>query len=90
MISIVRFFGAPVIEPPGKQARMQSGGSRSSRMQAADRRDELVDGLVGLDLHQMRHVHGADLAYDPQVVAEQVGDHQVLSAILLARPQFAR
>ena len=31
MISIVRFFGAPVIEPPGKHARMQSGGSTSSR-----------------------------------------------------------
>ena len=31
MISMVRFFGAPVIDPPGKQARIPSGGSTSSR-----------------------------------------------------------
>ena len=31
MISIVRFFGAPVIEPPGKQARMQSVAPTSGR-----------------------------------------------------------
>ena len=31
MISIVRSFGAPVIEPGGKQARTQSGGSDAPR-----------------------------------------------------------
>ena len=46
MISIVRFLGAPVIEPPGKQARMQSGGSTSSRELAADGGDELVHRRV--------------------------------------------
>ena len=30
MISIVRSFGAPVIEPPGKQARTQSTALRPS------------------------------------------------------------
>ena len=32
MISIVRSFGAPVIEPPGKQARTQSTASVPSRI----------------------------------------------------------
>ena len=31
MISIVRSFGAPVIDPPGNVARMQSARSTSSR-----------------------------------------------------------
>ena len=31
MISIVRSFGAPVIEPPGKHARTHSTGVRSAR-----------------------------------------------------------
>ena len=30
MISIVRSFGAPVIEPPGKQARAHSAALRSA------------------------------------------------------------
>ena len=42
-----------------------------------------MHGLVGLDVHQMWYVHGADLANDSEVVAEQVGDHQILRAALL-------
>ena len=53
-----------------------------------DGRDHLVHGLVALDRHQVRHVHGADLAHEAEVVAQQVGDHQVLGAVLLARPQL--
>jgi hypothetical protein len=34
MISMVRSFGAPVIEPPGKAARMQSTALRSGRSRA--------------------------------------------------------
>ena len=67
---------------------MQSGGSTSVAQQAAHGRDELVHGLVGLDVHQVRHVHGADLADDAEVVAQQVGDHQVLGAVLLAGAQL--
>ena len=88
MISIVRFFGAPVIEPPGKQARMQSGGSTLLAQLAAHGGDELVHGLVGLDVHQVGHVHGADLADDAEVVAQQVDDHQVLGPVLLAGAQL--
>ena len=47
-----------------------------------------MDGLVGLDVHQVGHVHGADLADDAEVVAQQVDDHQVLGAVLLAGAQL--
>ena len=47
---------------------------------AADGADQLVHGLVGLDVHQHRHLDGARLAHHRQVVAEQVHDHQVLGA----------
>ena len=39
-----------------------------------------MHGLVGLHLHQRRHVHRPRLAHHRQVVAEQVDDHQVLGA----------
>ena len=90
MISIVRFFGAPVMEPPGKHARMQSGGSTSSRKRAAHGGDELMHGLVGLDVHEVGNVHGAHLADHAEIVAQEVGDHQVLGAVLLAGAQLPR
>ena len=83
MISIVRSFGAPVIEPPGKHARTQSTGVRSRSSTPGDRRDQLVHRRVGLDDHELRHAHGVDLADASEVVAQQVDDHQVLGERLL-------
>ena len=87
MISIVRSFGAPVIEPPGKAARMQSTRSASSRSRPRTVGDELVHGRVGLDDHERRHVDAAELADAAEVVAQQVDDHQVLGAVLLVVAQ---
>ena len=61
MISSVRSFGAPVIEPPGKAARMQSIAVGVVAQPAADGGHELVDRRVGLDGHQRRHVDAAQL-----------------------------
>ena len=59
MISIVRSLGAPVIEPAGKSARSAPTVRDVVAEPAADRRDQLVHGLVGLDLHQRRHLDRA-------------------------------
>ena len=83
MISIVRSFGAPVIEPPGKHARTQSTGRATGLQHAGDGRDELVHGRVVLDDHQLGDAHAVDLADAPEVVAQQVDDHQVLGVGLL-------
>ena len=87
MISIVRSFGAPVIEPPGNAARMQSIAVGVVAQAAADRRDELVHGGVGLDGHQLRHLDAAQRADAAEVVAQQVDDHQVLGAGLVVGAQ---
>ena len=90
MISIVRSFGAPVIEPPGNDARRQSTIVRVGAQAGAHRRDQLVDGLVALDAHQRRHAHRADLGDAAEVVAQHVDDHQVLGAVLGRRAQARR
>ena len=92
MISIVRRFGAPVMDPPGKAACTASTASNSGRSvprtvdtslqrgEGVSGRDEanggkegkeglgaphgLVHGGVGLDLHQRRDVHRANLFND--------------------------
>ena len=65
----------------GREQRAQRPDRRDVVAQpAADRGDQLVHGRVGLDRQQRRHLDAADLADHGQVVAEQVGDHQVLGA----------
>ena len=61
---------------------MQSGASSPSRSRPRTAGDELVHGLVGLDQHQLRHLHRADLADDAEVVAQQVDDRHVLGPAL--------
>ena len=80
---MVRSFGAPVIEPGGKQERTASRGRGAGPQPAPHRGDQLVDGLVGLDRHHLRHLDAADLADGAEVVAQEVDDHQVLGPVLL-------
>jgi hypothetical protein len=87
MISIVRSFGAPVIEPPGSRPRAFAGAAVGGE-HAADGRDQLVHGRVVLDDHQLGHADAADLADPPEVVAQQVDDHQVLGVGLLVFGQL--
>ena len=82
MISIVRSFGAPVIEPAGNSARSAATVSTSSRRCPRTVETSWCTDGVGLDLHQRRHLDRARLADHRQVVAEQVDDHQVLGAEL--------
>ena len=88
MISIVRSFGAPVIEPPGKQARTHSTAAALGFELAGDRRDHLVHGRVGLDHHQVGDADAVDVADPAEVVAQQVDDHQVLGPGLFVAGQL--
>ena len=54
---------------------------------ADDRRDQVVHGRVLLQREQLRHPHAAGPADARQVVAQQVHDHHVLGAVLLALGQ---
>ena len=54
---------------------------------AADRRDELVDGGVGLDGHERRHLDAAQRAHAAEVVAHEIDDHEVLGARLVVGAQ---
>jgi hypothetical protein len=45
---------------------------------------------VGFDLHQPRDGHGPGDADAPEIVTEQVHDHEVLRAVLHARRELAR
>ena len=90
MISIVRSFGAPVIEPPGKAARTQSIARGVVAQPAADGRHELVDRRVGLDGHERRHLDAAQRADAAEVVADEVDDHEVLGARLVVGAQRGR
>ncbi len=42
---------------------------------------------VALQREQLRHPHAADAAAAPEVVAQEVDDHQVLGAVLRAAEQ---
>ena len=83
----MRSFGAPVIEPGGKQARTHSAGADLLAQPPAHAGDELVHGLVGLDPHQLGHLDAADLADAAEVVAQQVDDRHVLGPALLVGAQ---
>ena len=75
---------------PGTARAARRPWSTSSRSRPRTVRDQLVHGLVGLDLHQRRHLDRARLAHHRQVVAEQVDDHQVLGAELRVGRQLSR
>ena len=90
MISMARIFGAPVIEPPGKVAAMRSTTSRPGAQAPGDHRGEVMDRGIGLDAAQRGHRDAAGLADPRQVVAQQVDDHDVLGAVLLALRQSLR
>ncbi|MNJ56873.1 hypothetical protein D3C77_524370 [compost metagenome] len=47
-----------------------------------------MDIGVAFQAEQLRHLHRADLAGAAQVVAQQIDDHQVFGAVLLACQQF--
>ena len=89
MISSVRSFGAPLIEPAGNAARMQSIASASGR--SRPRTTVIIWCTVACDsttispgtstLPSSRHA--------AEVVAHEVGDHQVLGAGLASRRSSA-
>ena len=83
MISIVRSFGAPVIEPPGKQARTHSTGVRSRSSTPVTVEMSWCTVAYGSTDHQLGDAHAVELADAPEVVAQQVDDHQVLGEGLL-------
>ena len=78
---IVRSFGAPVIEPPGKP-RARSDG-RGLALEPARTVEISWWTVLGLDDHQLGDPDAVDLADPPEVVAQQVDDHQMLGLGLL-------
>jgi hypothetical protein len=57
---------------------------------SGDRAHQVVDGGEALQLAQAAHLHAAGLAHLAEVVAQQVHDHHVLGAVLLARATLRR
>mmetsp|Transcript_18205 Transcript_18205/g.51007 ORF Transcript_18205/g.51007 Transcript_18205/m.51007 type:complete len:232 (+) Transcript_18205:263-958(+) len=47
----------------------------------------LVHSRITLNLHKIRHMHTAHLTHAPQVIADEVHNHQVLCPVLLAACQ---
>ena len=82
MISIARILGAPVIEPPGKTARITSTGPTPGAEPALDRRDQVVDLGEALDGQRIDDPDRAVPADPAQVVAFQVDDHGQLGPVL--------
>ena len=66
---------------------MQSIASASAQPAAHDG-DHLVHGRVRLDDHQAGDLDAAELAHAAEVVAHEVGDHQVLGAGLVVAAQL--
>ena len=90
MISIARTLGAPLSVPAGRIARSASIAPTSSRSVAADRRDDVHDVRVVLDLHEAVDLDAAVLADAAEVVAPEVDEHHVLGALLLVGQQLVR
>ena len=55
---------------------------------ALDLRHDVHDVAVTLDDHQVLHLHAAEIADAPDVVARQVHEHDVLGAFLRVGEQF--
>ena len=77
-------FGAPVIEPAGKQASTASMRGEPVGEIGLDRRHQLVHLGVALDGEQARDPHAAESGDAAEVVAHEVDDHQVLGLLLVA------
>ncbi|RYP50348.1 hypothetical protein DL768_004113 [Monosporascus sp. mg162] len=88
-ISQDRFFGAPIIDPGGREALRTSiplGASccpvvESGKL-ALDYRDELVHGLVLFGDHQLRRPRVLRADNAAQVVPDKIDDHEVLGTFL--------
>ena len=90
MISSVRSFGAPVIEPAGNAARTQSIASASSRRRP--RTTVTIWWTVACDSTTISRGTSTVPSREtpPEVVAHEVGDHEVLGAGLLVAAQLGR
>ena len=83
-------FGAPVIDPAGKQRAEHVRQRRALAQRAFDGRDQLKHRRIALDLEQRHRPHRPDLRDAPDVVAREIDDHHVLGAVLLRRRQPRR
>src|SRR5436305_227359 len=87
-LELVEDLGRPHLRRTRHRARWEAGAdgveARGAGAEAAaDLGDELMDGLVGLHRHHLRHLDRAHLANRSEVVAQEVDDHQVLRPVLL-------
>ncbi len=81
------------------RARLRCAGDRRRRKQGAhhidercirlrrDRRRQLQDGRIALDVEQVRDPHAAGARHAPQIVPDHVDDHHVLGALLVGLTQ---
>ena len=73
----------------GKGGAQQFGQADVRQQLGLDRGGHLEHGGVRLDVEQVGHAHAAGLGDAPEVVAQQVHDHQVLGAVLGVQAQEA-
>ena len=90
MISSVRSFGAPVIEPGGNAARTQSIASEPSRRRPRTTVTIWWTVAYGSTTIRLRDLDGAQRGDPAEVVAHEVRDHQVLRPRLLVAAQLRR
>ena len=84
-----RIFGAPVTDPGGKVAARISGPADAAASRAGHGGHQVRQPGVLLPRQQLGDQHRAGPADPPQVVADQVGDHDVLRKVLV-RERFPR
>ena len=79
---MVLTFGAPVMEPAGKQAATASARGMPGPEPGIDGAHHLVDRGVAFDRAEPADRHGAGHREVAEVVAQQVHDHDVLGPVL--------
>ena len=82
---MVLTFGAPVMEPAGKQAATASARGIPGLQPGIDGAHHLVHRGVAFDRAEPADGHRAGHGEMAEVVAQQVHDHDVLGAVLRAR-----
>ena len=78
---IVLIFGAPVIEPQGKTARMMSEKEISSSQLARDGGNEMKKRRVLFQIAELFDSNAAEFADSAEVVAQKVNNHHVFGAV---------
>ena len=90
MICMARILGAPVMDPPGKTARITSIGPDARSQPTLDRSHQVVNLGEAFNGQGIDHADSAVLTDSTQIVALEVDDHGELGPILGRPGQLLR